>query len=60
MQVVAVNAAVSTSKGVLAAAVADPFANTILWTDGRSTWLRTGGRDTLALPDAGSRLVDWT
>ena len=58
MQVVAVNAAVSTQEAVLAAAVADPFADTVLWTDGDRAWLRSDGRDSPAVPSGSSRLVD--
>ncbi|HWD69043.1 MAG TPA: inositol monophosphatase family protein [Solirubrobacteraceae bacterium] len=58
MQVVAVNAALSTPDGVIAAAVADPFADFILWADRNSAWLRTGAGDSAAAPSSRSALVD--
>ena len=58
MRVAAVNVALRSGARCLAAAVADPFNQETLWTDGRSACVRAGGRDVPLAPDAGSRLVD--
>lgn len=58
MQVVAVNAALSTPAGVLAAAVADPFAGSVLWADRDGARLRTRSGELPAVPSARSQLVD--
>lgn len=57
-RLVAVNAALSTPNGVIAAAVADPFAGEVFWTDGHSAHVRSDGWDVLAKPSSESRLVD--
>jgi myo-inositol-1(or 4)-monophosphatase len=43
---------------VLAAAVAEPFGHEVFWTDGRSAFVRSQGRDTPLVPSAYSGLVD--
>lgn len=58
MRVVAVNAALSSPDGVVAAAVADPFSGEVFWTDGDSAFVRAEGRDVLADPSSDSTLVD--
>jgi myo-inositol-1(or 4)-monophosphatase len=58
MRIVAVNAALSTSDGVIAGAVADPFSGEVFWTDARAAYVRVDGRDAALSPDASSRLVD--
>jgi myo-inositol-1(or 4)-monophosphatase len=58
MRVVAVNAALRISDGMLAAAVADPFSGEVFWTDGRSAHVRADGHDRPVVPDASSHLVD--
>lgn len=58
MRVVAVNAALASSDGVVAAAVADPFSGEVFWTDGGSACVRVDGHDEPLAPDASSRLVD--
>lgn len=57
-RVVAVNIALWQRDGVHCAAVADPFAGDVLWTDGRTAAVRVDGRDTSLTPSAASRLVD--
>lgn len=57
-RLVAVNAALGTTDGVIAAAVADPFAGDVFWTDGHSAHVRSDGRDVPAQPTSDSRLVD--
>jgi myo-inositol-1(or 4)-monophosphatase len=58
MPLVAVNAALSAAGAVLAAAVAEPFAEELFWTDGRDAYVRTNGRDAPLVPSANSKLVD--
>ncbi len=58
MRVVAVNAALSRSGRVHAAAVADPFGGEIYWSDGHDSYARTEGRDVHLIPSGASRLVD--
>jgi myo-inositol-1(or 4)-monophosphatase len=58
MRVVAVNAALTSPRGVLAAAVADPFSDEVFWSDNHSSYVRVGGQDTPLAPSADSRLVD--
>jgi myo-inositol-1(or 4)-monophosphatase len=58
MQVVAVNAALKAAGGVTAAAVADPFADEIMWTDGDGAFVRSGEADTPLVPTPASQLVD--
>jgi myo-inositol-1(or 4)-monophosphatase len=58
MAVVAVNVALRTGSGTIAAAVADPFTNEIFWTDGQAAMVRVHGEDSIARPDANSNLVD--
>jgi len=57
-RLVAVNAALNTPDGVIAAAVADPFTADVFWTDGESAYVRSGERDVPARPRADSELVD--
>ena len=56
--VVAVNAALASSGAYLAAAVADPFALELFWTDGRAAFVRAADGDTPLVPSAISGLVD--
>lgn len=58
MQVVAVNAALRVDGRLTAAAVADPFAGQVRWTDGERSYVRGDGADAPASPSAASRLVD--
>ena len=53
----AVNVALREGSRVGVAAVADPFADEVCWTDGRTASVRTTTEVPL-VPDAGSRLVD--
>lgn len=55
---VAVNVALHDHGGVAAAAVADPLAAEVYWTDGRAAYVRSGGTDRPVRPAAASRLVD--
>lgn len=55
---VAVNVALRDSGGVAVAAVADPLAAEVFWTDGKAAYVRNGGKDRTLRPTAGSRLVD--
>lgn len=55
---VAVNVALRVGDGVAAAAVADPFAGEVFWTDGETAHVRSAGRDEPLVPDGASRLVD--
>ena len=56
---VAVNVSlVDESGATIAAAIADPLAGELFWTDGRSAWARRAGVDEPLAPTAGSRLVD--
>jgi myo-inositol-1(or 4)-monophosphatase len=56
--IVAVNAALQTEDGVIAAAVAEPFSGEVFWTDGRRAAVRTNGRNAPLVPSGGSKLVD--
>lgn len=58
MRVAAVNVALTEEDRFLAAAVADPFNDEILWTAGDAAFVRAAGRDSRLSPQAGSRLVD--
>lgn len=58
MPVVAVNAALTSAGEVLAAAAAEPFGGELFWTDGRSAFVRSDGRDLPLVPSASSGLVD--
>lgn len=58
-RIVAVNAALNTPDGVIAAAVADPFTSDVFWTDGRSAYVRSGERVVPARPRADSGLVEF-
>jgi myo-inositol-1(or 4)-monophosphatase len=58
MQVVGVNAAICEDGDSLAAAVADPFADEVFWTDGTRASVRRAGCDAALVPDASSRLVE--
>jgi len=53
-----VNVALQSGAGSLAAAVADPLAAEIFWTDGTRVAVRRNAADSPALPSASSRLVD--
>lgn len=55
---VAVNVALRAGGRVTAAAVADPFAGEVFWTDGTVARLRAGGVDQPLTPSATSNLVD--
>ncbi|MFE6735457.1 inositol monophosphatase family protein [Microbacterium sp. NPDC057650] len=55
---VAVNVALRDEGADVAAAVADPIAREIFWTDGTRAALRAGGRDLELSPSARSRLVE--
>ena len=55
---VAVNVALRTGAGVVTAAVADPFAEEVFWTDGGSAAVRRAGVDEPLAPSGGSGLVD--
>ncbi len=58
MRVVAVNVALIAGTNRIAAAVADPFAGEIFWTDGSTASVRTGSEDSTLVPHARSNLVD--
>ncbi|MGH2850061.1 MAG: inositol monophosphatase family protein [Solirubrobacteraceae bacterium] len=58
MRVVAVNAALVSPTGTAVAAVAEPFADRVFWTDGRSAAAREGSEEAPLEPSASSRLVD--
>lgn len=58
MRVVAVNVALGRGAGHLVAAVADPFADELFWSDGESAFRRAGSQHALLAPDASSRLVE--
>lgn len=58
MRVVAVNVALWQDDAVRCAAVADPFSDELLWTNGRTAAMRVDGRDSPLTPNADSRLVD--
>lgn len=55
---VAVNVALRVGTDVGTAAVAEPFAHEISWTDGDTARLRRAGADEPLLPSAANRLVD--
>jgi myo-inositol-1(or 4)-monophosphatase len=55
---VAVNVALRTPAGVTVAAVADPLAGELFWTDGTGAWVRRDGADSELVPSGDSRLVD--
>ncbi|MCC2031322.1 inositol monophosphatase family protein [Microbacterium allomyrinae] len=55
---VAVNVALTDQAEVMAAAVVDPLAERILWTDGTGSFERRAGQDRHLAPCAVSRLVD--
>lgn len=55
---VAVNVAVRVEGVVTAAAVADPLADEVFWTDGTAARLRRRGSDEALVPSAESHLVD--
>jgi myo-inositol-1(or 4)-monophosphatase len=58
MRVVAVNVALKIEGRLSAAAVADPFASEVYWTDGVKTGMRANGQNEMLNPDARSCLVD--
>jgi len=58
MRMVAVNVALRIGRRLTAAAVADPFAGEVFWTDGAATGSRANGHTGVLKPDASSRLVD--
>lgn len=55
---VGVNAALTEAGRPTVAAVADPFAGEVFWTDGSAGWVRGSGLDRALLPSAASRLVE--
>jgi len=55
---VAVNVALRTRSGTIAAASADPFSGEVFWTDGDRACVRSGDVDTALTPSPDSRLVD--
>jgi myo-inositol-1(or 4)-monophosphatase len=58
MRMVAVNVALRIGARLTAAAVADPFAVEVFWTDGVTAGSRVDGHSGVLKPDAGSTLVD--
>lgn len=54
----AVNVALRERGSVAVAAVADPLADEVLWTDGRGAYQRRDGTDSSLSPSAVTRLVD--
>jgi myo-inositol-1(or 4)-monophosphatase len=58
MRVVAVNAALRIEGRLTVAAVADPFAEEVFWTDGVTACMRANGQDSILIPDGSSTLVD--
>jgi myo-inositol-1(or 4)-monophosphatase len=58
MPVVAVNAALVTAEGMRVAAVSEPFADRVFWTDGRVAASREGSEDAPLEPSPRSALVD--
>ena len=56
--IVAVNVALRSGYDTLAAAVAEPFSDEVLWTDGVVARARAGDRDTDLIPDGASRIID--
>jgi myo-inositol-1(or 4)-monophosphatase len=55
---VAVNVALRQGEDVVAAAVVDPFASEVFWSDGATAVLRTGDSERTPAPSPDSRLVD--
>ncbi|GCD92550.1 inositol monophosphatase family protein [Embleya hyalina] len=55
---VAVNVALRVGAETVAAAVADPFADEVFWTDGAGAYRRFDGEERELAPSSGSRLVD--
>ncbi|MDQ4051817.1 MAG: phosphatase [Actinomycetota bacterium] len=55
---VGVNVALRVGAEVVAAAVAEPFADEVSWTDGTAAYLRRNGADTPLAPATTSSLVD--
>lgn len=55
---VAVNVALRVGRDVVAAAVAEPFAHEVSWTDGVTAHLRRDGADLPLVPSSVTRLVD--
>jgi len=58
VRMVAVNVALEAAGRLTTAAVADPFADEIFWTDGAAAWQRARGHDRPLAPDASSGLVE--
>lgn len=58
MRMVAVNVALRVGTTFTAAAVADPFAGEVFWTDGITAGMRVNGHSGVLRPDASSTLVD--
>jgi myo-inositol-1(or 4)-monophosphatase len=58
MRVAAVNVALRDGTRFIAAAVADPFNDEVLWMDMSAAFVRTSNGDARLAPDARSRLVD--
>jgi len=58
VRMVAVNVALEAAGRLTTAAIADPFAEEIFWTDGAAAWKRASGHDAPLAPDASSRLVE--
>jgi len=58
VRAVAVNVALRSGAGFLAAAVADPFTEELFWTDGVSAFRHAGGVETRLAPAARSALVE--
>jgi myo-inositol-1(or 4)-monophosphatase len=55
---IAVNVALLSASGAVAAASADPISGEVFWTDGVAAWVRRDGTDAPLVPSAGSLLVD--
>jgi myo-inositol-1(or 4)-monophosphatase len=55
---VAVSAGLRSDGRITAAAVADPLAAEVFWTDGRHAFVRCDGADAMAVPSPATRLVD--
>lgn len=58
MRAVAVNVALRIDAKLAVAAVADPFADEVYWTDGVCTGVRANGQSVSLKPDSASNLVD--
>lgn len=54
----AVNVALETTAGVIAAVAADPIAGEVFWAAGEGAWLRRAGADHPLAPSARSLIVD--